>query len=233
MAERIICNGNGGELREEIVRKEGEGMSMLTEQTERLRKTADKLRSVHVDDRDVGTLFAVMGELREAADTIEGLRQKAEDLEGMLGELPPEGKCAMLLVKQVDGEYIWGCELYDFASYCLVDSEADTYTGMTLNDPFGRADFADKLTMAKELRRMAASLEAQGDVLGIVPNDGTRWHELFGTPERAVKTVVYMFGCKDFMPWVACKECPILGACELRHCDHDALLEWLKQEVDA
>lgn len=175
MTERIICNDNGGELREEIVRKEGEGMSMLTEQTERLRKTADKLRSVHVDDRDVGTLFAVMGELREAADTIDSLRdrlhslqQKVEDLEGMLRELPPEGKCAMLLVKQVGGEYIWGCELYDFASYCLVDSEADTYTGMTLNDPFGRADFADKLTMAKELRRMAASLEAQGDVLGVM-----------------------------------------------------------------
>lgn len=214
-------------------------MSMLTEQTERLRKTADKLRSVHVDDRDVGTLFAVMGELREAADTIDSLldrlhslQQKVEDLEGMLRELPPEGKCAMLLVKQVGGEYIWGCELYDFASYCLVDSEADTYTGMMLNDPFGRADFADKLTMAKELRRMAASLEAQGDVLGIMPNDGSRWHELFGTPERAVKTVVYMFGCKDFMPWVACKECPILGACELRHCDHDALLEWLRGDAE-
>ena len=59
-------------------------------------------------------------------------------------------------------------------------------------------------------------------------NDGSHWHELFGTPERAVETVVYMFGCKDFMPWVACKECPILGACELRHCDHDALLEWLR-----
>ena len=116
----------------------------------------------------------VEGELREAADTIEslrdrahGLQQKVEDLEGMLRELPPDGKCAMLLVKQVGGEYVWDCEKYDFASYCLVDSEADTYTGMTLNDPFGRADFADKLTMAKELRRMAASLEAQGDVLGI------------------------------------------------------------------
>lgn len=140
-------------------------MNMLGSQADRLRLTADV-----ISERGVlgGDLAIIEIRLREAADTIEGLAQKAEDLEGMLRELPQEGKCAMLLVKQVGGEYIWGCEKYDFASYCLVDSEADTYTGMTLNDPFDRADFADKLTMAKELRRMAARLEAQGDVLGIV-----------------------------------------------------------------
>lgn len=135
-------------------------MSTLSNQVDSLRLMARLVRDY--DYKEISRM------LREAADTIEGLAQKAEDLEGMLRELPPEGKCAMLLVKQVGGEYVWACEKYDFASYCLVDSEADTYTGMTMNDPFGRADFADKLTMAKELRRMAASLEAQGDVLGIV-----------------------------------------------------------------
>lgn len=148
-------------------------MSMLSSQADELRSWADQL-SEREDEFGV-VVRALVADLREAADTIESLRdrahilqQKVEDLEGMLRELPPEGKCAMLLVKQVGGEYIWGCEKYDFASYCLVDSEADTYTGMTLNDPFGRADWGDKLAMAKELRKMAAILESQGDVLGVM-----------------------------------------------------------------
>ena len=48
----------------------------------------------------------------------------------------------------------------------------------------------------------------------------SRYAELFGTPERAVKTLHELCG----------------GCCglpeEVRG-DHDALLEWLKQEVDA
>lgn len=151
-------------------------MSMLSSQADELRSWADQL-SEREDEFGV-VVRALVADLREAADTIEGLRdrahslqQKVEDLEGMLRELPPEGKCAMLLVKQVNGEYIWGCEKYDFASYCLVDSEADTYTGMTLNDPFGRADWGDKLTMARKLRGMAESLEVQGDVLGIMDSE--------------------------------------------------------------
>ena len=185
--------------------------------------------------KDVDKMLKFSDLLFEAANTIESLRQKIEDLEGMLGELPPEGKCAMLLVKQVDGEYIWGCELYDFASYCLVDSEADMYTGMTLNDPFGRADFADKLTMAKELRRMAASLDAQGDVLGIMPNDGTRYSELFGTPERAAETMALQcFGATS----EAC------DTCVFRECDgklrnsgayptvYEKLLAWLRGDAE-
>ena len=110
-------------------------------------------------------------QLTSAEQRIAELEQKVADLEGMLGEMPPEGKCAMLLVKQVDGEYIWACEKYDFASYVLVDSEANTYTGKTLHDPFNHADFADKLAMARELRRMAAELEREGDVLGVLGGD--------------------------------------------------------------
>ena len=216
----------------------GEAMSILSAQCDELRKAA---RNIQGDlgrclyrRKDVDKMLKFSDLLFEAANTIESLRQKIEDLEGMLGELPPEGKCAMLLVKQVDGEYIWGCELYDFASYCLVDSEADMYTGMTLNDPFGRADFADKLTMAKELRRMAASLDAQGDVLGIMPNDGTRYSELFGTPERAARTLASM--CQ-FSHGELCERCLNDG------CDktlrlmcastiNDALLEWLRGDAE-
>lgn len=170
MTERIICNGNGGELREEIVRKEGEGMSMLTEQTERLRKTADKLRSVHVDDRDVGTLFAVMGELREAADTIESLRD-------------------MLQETQAEANH-WKVE--------------QTHAYGNWEDAYKRV----------------TELEA---------NNGTRWHDLFGTPERAARTLV------RFSP-LACSYCALYSTCgddqdkDCLLCDYDALLEWLKGE---
>ena len=107
-----------------------------------------------------------------------------EDLKGMLGELPPEGKCAMLLVQHVDGEYVWACEKYDFASYRIVDVEADSCTGMTLNDPFGRADSGDKLTMAKMLRQSAAELEGQGDALGVIDMQRERIAELEAEVER-------------------------------------------------
>ena len=95
-------------------------MSELNSQADELRTLADKLRSVRFDDRanyveNVETLYMSMGAMREAADTIENLAQKVEDLKGMLGELPPEGKCAMLLVKQVGGEYIEECAGYEYA----------------------------------------------------------------------------------------------------------------------
>lgn len=94
-------------------------------------------------------------------DKIGELEQKVADLEGMLGKLPPEGKCAMLLVRQVGGEYVWACSPYDFASYVLVDMDADEYMATALNDPFGRADFMGKATLAKQLRAMSDSLLAE------------------------------------------------------------------------
>ena len=169
--ENTQLKAENAKLREQGARLFDKTLELGTENAglqERIENQRRKLEHAQTPEY-VAALEAENAELkREAADTIESLAQKVEDLEGMLGELPPEGKCAMLLVKQVGGEYIWGCEKYDFASYCLVDSEADTYTGMTLNDQFGRADWGDKLAMAKELRKMAASLESQGDVLGVM-----------------------------------------------------------------
>lgn len=104
----------------------------------------------------------------ELRDRVKELEQKMEDLEGMLGELPPEGKCAMLLVQHVDGEYVWACEPYDFASYIVVDAEADAYTGKVFSDPFGRSDVGDKLSVAVLLRRAAAELDWTGDVAGVM-----------------------------------------------------------------
>lgn len=217
-------------------------MSMLSMQIEGLREAANCLDEIGISighDTTASAFIAhdVSERMRSAAYTIESLGQKIEDLEGMLGELPPEGKCAMLLVKQVDGKYVWGCERYDFASYCLVDSESDTYTGMTLNDPYDRADSADKLTMAKELRKMAASLDAQGDILGILTGSDafgqklseSRYSELFGAPERAARVIVALNHCRV----VCCEECAARGACRYDGCgdDYDALLEWLRGDA--
>lgn len=59
-------------------------MSMLTEQCSTLRVLADKLRNVHArKDNDFiescETLFWSMGAMREAADTIESLRDRLQD----------------------------------------------------------------------------------------------------------------------------------------------------------
>lgn len=61
----------------------------------------------------------------------------------------------------------------------------------------------------------------------------SNYDRLFGTPEQVARTLMYMFACKDSRPWVTCEECVILGGCAVRSNGYDALLEWLKQEVDA
>ena len=62
----------------------------------------------------------------------------------------------------------------------------------------------------------------------------SRWHELFGTPERAARTSWFMLMCKE----VDCNDCPIADGCDIAtdiDCNDGeaALLEWLNQEVDA
>ena len=58
----------------------------------------------------------------------------------------------------------------------------------------------------------------------------SRWHELFGTPERAARVVVALNNCRV----VGCEECAARGACRNDGCgdDYDALLEWLKGGSD-
>lgn len=57
---------------------------------------------------------------------------------------------------------------------------------------------------------------------------GTRWHELFGTPERAAKTVSAM--CSHGI-W-SCDGCPLFDEgvehCESELGDTPSLLEWLR-----
>ena len=61
-------------------------------------------------------------------------------------------------------------------------------------------------------------------------DDGTRYSELFGTPERAAQTMAGK--CGD------CCECVLVDACGYGKkcllsdkCDYDMLLEWLESEV--
>lgn len=62
-------------------------------------------------------------------------------------------------------------------------------------------------------------------------NNSSRWFELLGTPERATHTVVATsMACTNG----ECGECPFCGFQKCPEAgDYDALLEWLKQEVDA
>lgn len=71
-------------------------------------------------------------------------------------------------------------------------------------------------------------------------NDGTRWHELFGTPERAARTSWHMLMCNyvdgDLCKSVGCDECPISDGCNIAtdiDCDDGeaALLEWLRGDA--
>lgn len=58
----------------------------------------------------------------------------------------------------------------------------------------------------------------------------SRYHELFGTPERAARTTVALNNCRV----VCCEDCAARGACRYDGCgdDYDALLEWLRGERD-
>lgn len=57
-------------------------------------------------------------------------------------------------------------------------------------------------------------------------NDGTRWHDLFGTPERALLTIASWCTHSDG----SCVGCPVYGS-DVDDCsDCDALLEWLRSK---
>ena len=59
----------------------------------------------------------------------------------------------------------------------------------------------------------------------------SRWHELFGTPERAARTLADLQTCSlgfDF----ECDECAVYSLCQSgARNDRDALLEWLRGDA--
>ena len=56
----------------------------------------------------------------------------------------------------------------------------------------------------------------------------SRWFQLFGTPERAARTLSVTAKC--FEPATACRECIYKGFCDTQ-CDYDALSEWLRGDA--
>ncbi len=66
-----------------------------------------------------------------------------------------------------------------------------------------------------------------------VPYAGTRWHELFGTPERAARTIAKWCAENDG----SCAGCPLfMYGVGIKHCEQDeddmpSLLEWLRGDA--
>ena len=58
----------------------------------------------------------------------------------------------------------------------------------------------------------------------------SRYHELFGTPEKAARVIVALNNCRV----VCCEDCAARGACRYDGCgdDYDALLEWLRGDAE-
>ena len=77
-----------------------------------------------------------------------------------------------------------------------------------------------------EVERLVYRLERNGK---------SRWHELFGTPERAARTIANHFNHED---WADCDYCPLqskrcyepIDECAMD--EEGKLLEWLKGEND-
>ncbi len=61
--------------------------------------------------------------------------------------------------------------------------------------------------------------------------DKSRYTELFGTPERAARTLSIMQRCELGIIG-NCEECEMHDACRVRDGDYDALLGWLRGEGD-
>ena len=92
----------------------------------------------------------------------------------------------------------------------------------------------DEIARKVQRRVDEAALDKAADTLadfGYVKTDGkSRWLELFGTPERAARTIID--GCG--LDCVACllpTDCPCHGSFNVDNTDYDALLEWLRGDA--
>ena len=84
--------------------------------------------------------------------------------------------------------------------------------------------------------RHAATGEFVEIPTGARMDDGTRWHELFGTPERAAWTLIDCNGFGDCVDCPVChdergKTCEIPGDCVFIMRDYRNLLKWLEGDA--
>ena len=113
--------------------------------------------------------------------------------------------------------------------------EAMSMLGEQIKELREKADMLDGLEGMDNLVWMLR--EAADTIEKLVPHsdqlEPSRWHELFGTPERAARTL-YGIKCGE----KSCKGCPIAepcAECDVMHDDGEslraALLEWLRGDA--
>ena len=66
------------------------------------------------------------------------------------------------------------------------------------------------------------------DWMSVKDGRESRWHELFGTPERTARTLSVTANC--FKHETACRNCMYESYCDTQ-CDYDTLLEWLRGDA--
>ena len=95
-----------------------------------------------------------------------------------------------------------------------------------------KADMLDGLegmdNLVPMLREAADTIESLRDRLQELQGVGceSRYSKLFGTPERAARTLSIMQRCELGIIG-NCDDCEMHDACRVRDGDYDALLEWL------
>ena len=101
---------------------------------------------------------------------------------------------------------------------------------------YRRKDVDEMQKISGMLFEAADTIENLRDRLQPVPTeldyieDKSQWHELFGTPERAARTII-----KTCDETTECEACPIfhadINALKTNCSDYDALLEWLRGDA--
>ena len=89
-----------------------------------------------------------------------------------------------------------------------------------------RRDLFDSAVRMEQAADTIEKLEPHSNQL-----EPSRWHALFGTPERAARTLSIMQRCELGIIG-NCGECEMHDACSVRDGDYDALLEWLKGDAE-
>lgn len=77
--------------------------------------------------------------------------------------------------------------------------------------------------------------DAYKRIVELEANNGTLWHELFGTPERAARMLeesCHLLHGLKVDGWVSCAGCPVYEKdADVDDCCYSELLEWLRGEA--
>lgn len=192
-------------------------MSMLGKQIKELHEMAD---AMHRRSREIGLDYG-MGRgladasrmLREAADTIESLRDRLQE---SYGQVPEQGK------RENEGEQESCGEACGDDRFELI--------GKAKRKLFECTNIESRPEEVAVLDSILFRCWQMG-WLDQLRDSGTRWHELFGTPERAAQTLTVGEKHAD------CSECIIREACYSSDMgclieEPDALLEWLSGDAE-